>query len=95
MPTINSLRNILYASEPKDGLSCAASLIRATGNRNRQFSLGTVALEVEPAITHLDRIAAQQPHPIDAANDAGEDFVLCHAEDDGGGAADEVEEAGV
>ena len=72
----------------------AGLLVGAAGDGDRRLGLGSAAFKVEAAIAHLDSVAAQQPHPLDAAGGASQGVVLRQGEDDGRSTADEVEEAG-
>ena len=72
----------------------AGLLVGAAGDGDRRLGLGSAAFKVEAAIAHLDIVAAQQPHPFDAARGASQGVVLRQGEDDRRSTSDEVEEAG-
>ena len=66
-------------------------LVLAARDRDRRLGLGAGAFHVEPAEAHLDAVAAQQPHPVDAAGGTGQHVGLRDGEDDGAGAGDQLE----
>ncbi len=68
-----------------------SSLVLATGDRDRRLGLGARAVHIEPPVAHLDVVAAQQSHPLDAAGDAGHGVVLRHREDNRRSAPDQIE----
>src|SRR6185369_17475116 len=58
-----------------------SSLVLAARNRDRGFGLGAVAHHVEAAVAQFHIVAAENPHPLDAARYTPRCIVDRHGED--------------